>query len=240
MDELKQAWLLHRRPYKERSVIAEFLVEDHGRIAMVVQGVRQARSVHAATLQPFNRLLVSWRGRGGLKTLLHLESSNRIALTGTALFSGFYVNELLLRVLLQGQYLEGVFHLYQSIIESLASGSAIEPVLRLFELELLELSGYCPSLDIDASSGTPITAGIDRYWFQPETGLFPVAGTLSKNQEQLCFTADLLLALSLRDFSNPGFYPGFKRFTRLALKPLLGDRPLQSRELFKRSTVIKE
>ena len=233
--ELQRAWMLHSRPYKEQSVIAEFLVENHGRIAMVVRGVRKARSTHAPLLQPFNCLLVSWKGRGELKTLVNLESSANIRLTGNSLYCGFYINELLMRAMVQGQELEGVTELYETVITFLAEKDIpLEPLLRQFELDLLELSGYLPALDVEAVSGLSLKP-TSVYRLQHEAGLFPVEVPVAESLKSVCFPAEQLLALSVRDFSQPDFYAGFKRFTRLALKPLLGDRPLQSRLLFQSS-----
>ena len=230
---LTKAWLLHSRPYKERSVIAEFLVEDHGRIAMVVRGVRQARSANAALLQPFNRVLISWRGRGELKTLVQLEADTNIRLSGNALYCGFYVNELLLRAMVQGQNLEGVGTLYELVINRLAANYPVEPLLRTFELELLELAGYAPELNRDMTGVQVKSEGM--YQLIPETGIRPVSGTVPENIRALVFSGEQLQALVHRDFSKPELYSGFKRFTRLALRPLIGDRPLQSRSLFQSS-----
>ncbi|MGI9277344.1 MAG: DNA repair protein RecO [Endozoicomonas sp.] len=230
MNELSAAWMLHSRPYKERSVIAEFLVEGHGRVAMVVRGVRQARSRHAPLLQPFTKVLTSWRGRGELKTLLTLEPCATVRLTGKALFCGLYINELVLRAVLPGHWLEGLSELYEPVLEKLADDLPVEPVLRLFEMELLELTGYLPSLFQDAASGADIEP--DRFYrLAHEQGLVPVDATRIDNQSFL-YPGELLLALANRDFSNTCFYPGFKRFTRQALAPLTGNKPMRSRELF--------
>ena len=230
MNELSAAWMLHSRPYKERSVIAEFLVEDHGRVAMVVRGVRQARSRHAPLLQPFTKVLTSWRGRGELKTLLTLEPCAKVRLTGKALFCGLYINELVLRTVLPGQWLDGLSELYEPVLEKLADDLPVEPVLRLFEMELLELTGYLPSLSQDAASGAAVEP--DRFYrLVHEQGLLPVDKPRIDNQKFL-YRGELLLALSNRDFSNTRFYPGFKQFTRQALMPLIGDKPMRSRALF--------
>ena len=230
--ELNKAWLLHSRPYKERSVIAEFLVEDHGRVAMVVRGVRQARSASASLLQPFNRVLVSWRGRGELKSLIQLEADTNIRLSGNALYCGFYINELLLRAMVQGQNLDGIGALYESVISRLAENYPVEPLLRTFELELLELAGYAPDLSRDQAD-KPLKAE-SIYHFVPEVGIRPLSGAVPESIQSSVFPAGLLQALIERDFSQPEYYSGFKRFTRLALRPLIGDRPLQSRTLFQR------
>ncbi|USE39070.1 DNA repair protein RecO [Endozoicomonas sp. SCSIO W0465] len=230
-NEFHKAWLLHRRSYKERSVIAEFLVEGHGRVAMVVRGVRQSKSRLASLLQPFHRVLVRWKGRGELKTLVDLELDRFTFLTGERLYCGFYANELLMRSMIPGQLVDGVTDLYRETLAHLYQSAPLEPLLRSFELDLLELCGYAPSLNRDALSGAPLKEGM-VYRFEPEHGLIPTRGQIAHYERPFCYTAELLKALSVRDFSNTDFYSGFKRFTRQAMKPLIGERPMQSRMLF--------
>ena len=229
--EFHKAWLLHRRPYKERSVIARFLVEGHGIVAVVAQGVRQSRSRHGPSLQSFHQLLVSWRGRGELKTLTDLELDQHVFLTGERLYCGFYVNELLLRSILPGQLVEGVTELYQATLSELQQDTPLEPLLRSFELDLLELCGYAPPLAWEAVNGNDLQDGA-RYRYVPGRGLIQV--TDSQRPGQLCYSAELLRALAARDFTNPDYYPGFEKLLRQAMATLIGERPLQSRMLFAR------
>nr|WP_306671575.1 DNA repair protein RecO [Endozoicomonas sp. ONNA2] len=221
---------MHRRSYKERSVIAEFLVAGHGRVAMVVRGVRQSKSRLASLLQPFHQVMVRWNGRGELKTLVDLELDRFTFLTGERLYCGFYANELLLRSMIPGQLVDGMTDLYREILTHLNQNAPLEPLLRSFELDLLQLCGYAPSLDRDVS-GAPLQEGM-VYRFEPEHGLVLTHGPVGYHERPFCYTAQLLKTLSVRDFSDAELYPGFKRFTRQAMKPLIGDRPMQSRMLF--------
>ncbi|KEQ17963.1 hypothetical protein GZ78_10125 [Endozoicomonas numazuensis] len=222
--------MLHSRPYKERSVIAEFLVKDHGRIAMVIRGVRQAKS-RSSAVQPFTRVYVSWRGRSELKTLNSFETAAAIHLKGKSLYCGFYLNELLMRSVLPGQHIEGLYDLYSVVLEQLSSDAPVQPLLRVFELELLEMTGYAPSFTSDAVSGARIQS--DRlYEFKAGMGFLPVMTPRERDRSRY-FSGDLLLSLAERRFDNVQYFPGFKRLTRLAMAPLLGEKPLKSRELFR-------
>ncbi|WP_330926339.1 DNA repair protein RecO [Candidatus Sororendozoicomonas aggregata] len=233
--ELARAWLLHRRPYKERAVIAEFLVEGHGRLAMVVQGVRSLSSGKIALLQPFTEVLLSWRGRSDLKTLSSIEVRTWAKLSGNALFCGFYLNELVIRAVMPRQQLDGLMELYTLVLNQLATPVAsVEPLLRFFELQLLQLTGYLPTLTHEAITGKALRQG-GYYYYQPHVGLVEAgSAVLSRNGVCQGFSTEVLLSLARRDFSQPGLYPDFKRFSRVALEPLLGGRPLKSRELFTR------
>ncbi|WP_252180441.1 DNA repair protein RecO [Endozoicomonas sp. 4G] len=230
MNELSAAWMLHSRPYKERSVIAECLVKDHGRVAMVIRGVRQAKS-RSWAIQPFTRLFLSWRGRSELKTLNSFETADAIHLQGQSLYCGFYLNELLMRSVLPGQLVEGLFELYSVVLEQLTTGVPLQPLLRVFEMELLEMTGYAPSLISDAASGAQIQPDL-LYEFRAGVGFLPVL-TLREKDRPRYFSGELLLSLAARRFDNVQYFPGYKRLTRLALAPLVGEKPLKSREFFR-------
>ena len=234
--ELQRAWMLHSRPYKEQSVIAEFFVENHGRIAMVVRGVRKARSAHAALLQPFNSVLLSWQGRSELKNLRSIEPLTRVRLAGNALYCGFYINELLLRAMIPGQDIEGISELYPSTIHQLAVLEGVpDPVLRRFELTLLQLTGYLPDLTVDTFTGKPVLSD-QCYGFQQEQGVFLIKDDIPVEVPPIArFSGELLLALSRQDFNRPDYFSDYKRFVRQALQPIVGDRPLESRRLFQTS-----
>ena len=224
-QQFHRAWLLHRRPYKERSMIVELLVESIGRVAVVAQSVRTSRSKYAAVLQPFHQLLVQFKGRGELKNLVSAETTQLTFLTGERLFCGFYLNELLMRAMIHGQPLEDIGTLYQHTLQQLSSDAPLQPILRQFELTLLALSGYLPTLEYDANSGEPLQAG-QHYQLVQELGLVPC------QQGKKGYSAELLLALARQDFSNTAYYSGFKQLMRQLLVPLIGSKPLQSRQLF--------
>lgn len=233
-SDFAMAWLLHQRPYREHGVIAEFLVADLGRLAMVVSGVRKARSSRGGLLQPFRQLAVSWRGRGELKILVALESVQVFPLAGQALLCGFYLNELLLRAIIPGQPDEGITALYAGVVEQLAAGQPLEPLLRFFELELLSRLGYLPSLSHEATTGRLLVAE-QHYAFLSGVGLVPLAAAAG----QRGYSGAVLKALAARDFSRVEYYPFFKQFTRQALTAVTGERPLKSRELFVRGARVK-
>src|SRR5512138_566209 len=97
---LQPAYLLHRRPYRETSLLIEAFTAGSGRIALIAKGARGGRKGNAAILQPFQPLLISWTQRGEVGTLTAVEPREQaLALHGTTLFSGFYLNELLMRLL---------------------------------------------------------------------------------------------------------------------------------------------
>src|SRR5512139_4219305 len=94
------AFVLHAYPYRETSLIVEAFTEAHGRIALVARGAKRPRSELRGLLQGFQPLLLSWSGAGELKTLARAEWRGGMSrLGGSALVCGFYLNELLIKLL---------------------------------------------------------------------------------------------------------------------------------------------
>ncbi|WP_237058740.1 DNA repair protein RecO [Microbulbifer sediminum] len=237
---LQPAYILHSRAYRDTSLILELLTPDEGRISCVARGARRDKQRRQQALQPFAPLLVSLMGRGSLKTLGQVESAGVATwLRGRAVYAGLYANELLVRTLAEGDAQYAVFACYQSLLQELAqldgdSAAGLEPPLRRFELQLLQELGQCPQLGYCAHSRGPVS-GAGVYRLEPELGFVPVfrqGGTRSADE----FAGNELLALERAiggQGIDPGILPVAKRLTRLLLHPLLGARPLQSRELFR-------
>ncbi|AYC33914.1 DNA repair protein RecO [Pseudomonas cavernae] len=216
------AFVLHSRAYKESSALVDFLTPQ-GRLRAVL---RNARGKSGSLARPFIPLDIELRGRGELKTVGHLESAGiPNLLAGEMLFSGLYLNELLIRLLPAEDPHPGLFEHYALTLQALAIGRPLEPLLRAFEWRLLGELGYGFALDTDLHGQAVAVDGL--YRLQPDAGLEPV-GQL---QPGLFHGADLL-ALAAADWAAPGALAAAKRLMRQALAPHLGGRPLVSRELF--------
>ncbi|MDK2350077.1 DNA repair protein RecO [Pseudomonas paraeruginosa] len=215
-------YVLHSRPYKETSALVDFFTAQ-GRLRAVLRG---ARGKAGALARPFVPLEGEWRGRGELKTVARLESAGiPNLLSGQALFSGLYLNELLIRLLPAEDLQPEIFAHYAATLPLLAAGRPLEPLLRAFEWRLLEQLGYGFALDVDIH-GRPIEPQA-LYQLLPEAGLEPV----TQLQPGL-FQGVELLSMADADWSAPGALAAAKRLMRQALAPHLGGRPLVSRELF--------
>ena len=229
--ELHQAYVLHTRHYRETSLIVDFLVPDVGRISAVVRGARRPKSPQRSLLQPFGRLLISWYGKGELKTLKVLESDNQlVGLRGRALFSGMYLNELLVRLIKAEEPCETLFFNYQQALFELREAESVEPVLRRFERQLLQTLGYWMGFpDSD-------TEQVNCFYFDTDSQWLPVAETPTQAQQARCFLTADLAAIAQDDYSAEQTLRAAKRLMRLALAPLLGDKPLSSKTLFMKSS----
>src|SRR5216684_5984038 len=128
-------FVLHTYPYRETSAIVEAFSIAYGRVAMVARGARRARSELRGVLQAFQPLTLSWAGAGELKTLIKAEWRGGLPLVGgSALLCGFYLNELLLKLLPREDAHPRLFRDYQITLSKLAGGAEQAPALRQFEV----------------------------------------------------------------------------------------------------------
>ncbi|KJY77008.1 DNA repair protein RecO [Vibrio coralliilyticus] len=226
-DGLQRCFVLHRRPYSESSLILDVFSEEFGRVTLMSKGARSKRSNLKGALQPFTPLLLKWSGKGSMKTLRQAEPiSLGLPLTGINLYSAMYVNELIGRVLMAEVSMPALFHDYLHALTELAQCENPEPALRRFELALLSAMGYGVDFLHCAGTGEPIEPGM-TYRYREQKGFIA-----SVRRDNLTFVGNELIAISERRFTTKEQLKAAKRFTRIALKPYLGGKPLKSRELF--------
>jgi len=234
--ELQPAYLLHSRPFRDTSLILDFLTPDYGRISAISRGARSARSKSKSLLQPFTPVLISLSGKSELKTLRNIELRRPLhSLKGERLFSAMYMNEIIAR-LFQAHEADPAFFLeYEAALDALTGAAYPEPVLRHFELTLLEALGYGVDFSTEAHTHEPLQA--DRwYYFQEESGFIRVQdegarGDAGVSSHQLYAGQDLL-CIQDRDFSAPSTRRTAKLVIRGILGNHLGPTPLRSRSLF--------
>jgi DNA repair protein RecO (recombination protein O) len=232
-DHLQRCFVLHRRAYGNSSLILELFSSLYGRLPVLAKGARRPRRSRAAggeVLHPFRPLWLSWAGRGEVKTLTRAEPAGLpVELTGKTLLCGFYLNELLVRMLQRGDPHEDLFAFYHSALSSIAAGGDLQTELRKFELRLLHELGYRVMLDQEAGSGQRVSPK-KRYVYEQESGLRP-AGT---GDDPNAVSGETLLLLAAGEPLSGPLAKEAKTLTRRLLTPFLGDRPLKSRELFRR------
>ena len=233
--ENEPGYVLHARPWRETSLILEAFTRAHGRVGLTARGARRPRSRLRGLLVPFFPLLLSWTGRGELPALTGAdpEGPARPALRGRALFSGFYLNELMLKLLPRNDAHAELFDDYRDALAGLGAGGAAEPVLRVFEKRLLDALGYGPTLDRDADTGAPVFAH-RRYRYLSHHGPVEEAGAAAAAEEGVAVSGRTLLALArgrLGDGEERERHEA-RNLMRAILAPHLGPRPLGSRQLF--------
>jgi DNA repair protein RecO (recombination protein O) len=225
-----EAWVLHTLPFRETSLLVDAFTAEHGRVSLAARGARRPASALRGLLLPFHKVSLSWFGRGEVKTLHAAEwLSLAPGLDGRALICGFYLNELLTRLLPREDPHPGVYAAYESALAQLPQTPLVDAVLRRFELALLADLGYGLDLVREAGGGAPVVAAAS-YRYLPEHGLMPAAGRVSAGPGAVVSGATLL-AMQAGDYADAATRREALRLLRSALGPYLGERPLLSREM---------
>jgi len=222
-------YVLHTYPFRETSLVVETFTRSLGRVAMVARGAKRPRSALRGNIMAFQPLALSWSGRGELRLLLRAEwQGGQQLLQGRALLCGFYLNELLLKLLPREDSHEQLFLDYQAALARLAAEPEPDAVLRRFEKALLRELGYAPALDHDRVSGGQIDPG-KAYAYDPERGPVAVNGTA---QTGLVLSGRTLLDIVHDDYRDPLTLQQAKALMRLLISHRLEQKPLNSRRIF--------
>lgn len=227
--ESERAYVLHRRAWRDTSLIVELFTERGGRIAGVARGARSPRSPMFGLAEPFRALEVAWTRRGEMATLTGMEPlEHSMRLSGRALWCGLYANELLLVLTPRDDPEPALFGAYRALLPELDRPDCQGRALRRFELRLLEALGVAPSLSECVATGEAVRAE-GRYRVDPVAGPSPVAAG------EQGFSGALLLALAERDAWPPGEDAAALRLMRQLIEFQLDGRRLRTPSLFRES-----
>jgi len=224
--ELQPAFVLHRRPYSNTSLLLEVFLLQEGRMPLLAKGVTSGRALGAALLQPFVPLLLSRAGRGEVRTLGRFEAAGPpLPLRGQQLYCGFYLNELMVRLVQREEPHPALFAAYQETLRRLVEEGDPEPALRRFEIDFLAELGYGLLLEHEAETQAAIDPA-RRYDYLIERGpAASEAGELGGATLLKLASGEALVGDERREA---------RRLLRRVLDHYLGGRPLKSRELFAR------
>ncbi|KZZ40598.1 hypothetical protein A3758_07650 [Oleiphilus sp. HI0118] len=144
---LNACYILHRRAYRETSLLLDVFSYQHGKLSLLAKGAYKAKSAKSAQLQPFQPLLLDWVGGATLKTLSKSEAPRpALQFSGISLYAAMYLNELLYKLLQEEQPMHPLFEAYIWALGALSSGYDVDDSLRRFEVELLRSLGLLPDL----------------------------------------------------------------------------------------------
>jgi|TARA_B110000196_G_scaffold180111_1_gene154494 DNA repair protein RecO (recombination protein O) len=226
-QEDQDIYILHTYPFKETSLIAELFSKNHGRIPVVAKGARRPRSSLRGMLQSFQLLQATWSGRGEIKTLHNIEWCDKfLQVDGNALICGFYINELIIRLLPREDSHKKLFDFYHHTMKVLAGGINLEVALRRFELRLLQELGYEVPLKEDESGELIIADKL--YVYEVEYG----PSELSKTNNGVKILGQTLLDMAEDEYKEDNTQLQSKQLMRYLISHYLGDKPLNSRKLF--------
>ena len=223
--QLEHGYVLHQRSYRNSSQLLDCLTQRHGLVALVARGSRRVGSGQRAILQPFIPLRISWTRRGELGRLVNAELAWSLRpLTGDALLAGYYLNELLLRLMAKGDPNAEIYDDYRHALAQLGSNAVVSRVLRVFELRLLRALGYGLELDFDIETGSPIRPDL-WYQFTPERG---ACVNVTGDRKENVFSGRDLIELREERLADAESLQAARRLLKPMLSRYLGERPLKS------------
>lgn len=222
------AYLLHAHPYSETSLILDVFARDHGRLPLLARGARRPRSALRGVLLGFQPLELGWFGAGEVKTLAKAEWLGGLPLlSGRCLLLGYYLNELLLKLLPREDAHPAIYDAYHDALGALARGGVEAGELRRFEKVLLRELGYGLTLQRDALDGSPVRPD-GQYVYLVDRGPVPADG----HEGLPVLAGRTLLDMAVDDFTNPRTLAESKALMRQLLSHHLGGQTLQSRRIF--------
>jgi len=227
----QNAFVLHSRPYRENQQLVDLLTQSDGKVTASVYVGQSKRSIKKGLIQPFLPLKVMLKAHGSFQQIKQVDTNGKsLSLVKHSLFSAFYINELLIRLLADQIACQQLFSQYQMTLSALAQGEDIAPQLRQFELALLEELGL--SFDF-----TPVFEhDVSHFYYIAEQGFVPIYDAFPKNRA-LCFDKYHLQAIAQREHASNSQITAqsantFKLLMRQVINQLLGNKPLNSRKLF--------
>jgi DNA repair protein RecO (recombination protein O) len=222
---LAPAYVLHQHAYRDTSRIVEVFTGEYGRLTLFARGANGPKSGLRGVLRPFQRLLVSWSGSGEACQLVTAEIDGVLtSLAPERLMSGFYLNELLLKLTQRCDPHPEIFFSYASCVQGLCDGEIEEPTLRRFEKRLLNDLGYGLEL-ATTGEGTPVQPG-QYYRFAAESAPQPCVA-----EAPGAVYGQSLADLQADRFGDARSLRDAKRVLRAAIDACLDGRPLKSREV---------
>ena len=219
------AYVLHRHSYSESSLILELFSREHGNLPVVAKGAKRPNSALRATLMLFQPVLATFSGKHEVRTLQRAEWAGGLApLPPTALFSAYYLNELLLKLLPREDAHPILFDAYVDSLQALASGASQFIVLRRFEKILLRELGYALHFGC-AANGNTIEP--QRYY-----QIHPEAGVVAATEHQPdAWLGHILLAIAEERFDDLLIQQQARNLMRALLNRHLDGRRLKTRQI---------
>jgi DNA repair protein RecO (recombination protein O) len=222
-------YILHRRDYRESSLILEVISREYGRVSLIAKGAKRNKKQQGINYNLYQKYLMSWVSRTELGTLVDVElASTMNSLSPHQMMSGFYMNEIILRLLHKHESHPDLFDSYDSTIIELSHNDSERTSLRYFEKTLLQSLGYGVIFDQDVNTGDAILAE-NNYFYKPDDG---PSSARQDNGAGVSVSGKTLIELDNETLSEPNNKNEAKMLLRSLLNQYLGDKPLASRQLY--------
>jgi DNA repair protein RecO (recombination protein O) len=226
------AFVLHSYAYKETSLIIDVFTRDYGRVALIAKGAKRPHSKLRGVLQTFQPLSLGWSGKSEVRTLTAAEwVGGMLPLEKSGLLCGFYLNELLVKLLARDDPHPALFDHYVTThyvttLNQLAHNEPAPIVLRKFELALLKETGVAGNFSICTVTSSAVEPG-QTYVVDPERG--PRPARAADNWPRV--SGQTLLDMEREDYAQPAAQSESKYLMRFLLAHHLAGTPLNTRQI---------
>ena len=228
-------FILHRRNFSETSYILEIFSKDYGRINLIAKGAKRSKKYQGINLDLYQKYNISWIGKHELRTLTGIEiipSMNPF--TAEKAITGFYINEIILKLLHKEEPHLELFDVYEITLNRLFSNENEKIILRYFEKQLLESLGYGITLDHDIKTGLSIMPK-NEYYYKIDSG---PSLELVSSHEGMKISGKTLSELNNETLSDTKNINEAKNLLSMILSRYI-NQPLESRKLYKSYNNIK-
>jgi DNA repair protein RecO (recombination protein O) len=227
--ELTPSYILHRRDYSESSLILDVFSREHGRLNLIAKGAKRNKKQQGVNHNLYQKYHISWVAKSELGTLIDIEQCSLAnTLTAEVMMTGFYMNEIMLRLLHKHESHPELFDSYDAAIHQLQNNEPEQIVLRYYEKVLLQSLGYGVILDHDVQTGERLVAEKDYYY----TFDFGPSLTSGNSKSDINISGKTLLELDTETLTDKKNINEAKTLLRMILNQYLGEKPLASRELY--------
>jgi DNA repair protein RecO (recombination protein O) len=221
------AFVLHSYPYKETSLIIDVFTRQYGRIALVAKGAKRPHSQLRGALQTFQPLTISWSGKSELQTLTAAEWVGGMPpLEKNALLCGFYMNEIIIKLLQRDDPQPLLFDEYVTTMNQLAHVEPVPIVLRKFEMNLLKMAGVLNDLSFCVQQRRRVSPAL-LYIVDPESGTRPA----QENEAGIKVHGKTLIDMQSADYSDATTQSQSKLLMRALLAHHLHGSPVHTRQI---------
>lgn len=223
--------MLHTYSYRETSLVVEVFSREFGRIGMIAKGAKRPKSPLRGLLTAFHPLSLSWSGKLELKTLHGAEWRGSYRhLAGRALICGFYLNELLLKLLHRDDPHDGLFDAYEQALDALITQTDHAAALRRFEKHLLRELGYALILDEDAVKQRALEPA-QHYVYVIGRGPVPMTAETASQGIGVELAGQTLLDIAADNYASAVTRLQSRTLMRTLIGHYLGNQTLHSRQL---------
>ena len=229
-------FILHRRNFSESSFILEIFSRNYGRISLIAKGAKQNKNYRGINFDLYQKYNISWISKSELGTLTGIDIISLMnPFVAEKAITGFYINEIILKLLHKDEPHIELFDIYELTLNKLFSNENEKIILRYFEKQLLQSLGYGISLDHDIKTGLSIMPTCE-YYYKIDSG--PSSEVLPPD-EGMKISGKTLSELNNETLSDDINISEAKNLLSMILRKHL-NQPLESRKLYKSYASIKD